>query len=147
MSDRIVAELANRLAIVDVAVAYSTAVDARDWAALAGLFTDDAVWVHEAGGERVVGGAAIAARISAGVARLDLTQHLVGNHVVTVDGDEAVHSSYFQAQHVRVGLPDGEHFLSGGRYDDHLRRTSEGWLLTQRVLRRLWRQGNRGVFE
>jgi 3-phenylpropionate/cinnamic acid dioxygenase small subunit len=138
-------ELADRAEIIDVVIAYATALDTRNWAALGALFTDDACWEYSASGERLRGPGAIVARISASLARFDATHHLNGNHVAAVHGDEAEHTCYYQAQHVRLGLPGGEKFLGGGRYDDRLRRTPDGWRLTRRTIISVWSEGNPAV--
>jgi hypothetical protein len=75
----------------------------------------------------------------------DAAHHLNGNHVAAVHGDEAEHTCYYQAQHVRLGLPDGEKFLGGGRYDDRLRRTPDGWRFTHRRITSVWSEGNPAV--
>jgi hypothetical protein len=121
-------ELADRAAIVDTVIAYATAVDTRDWARLGALFTDDACWEYGASGDRASGDRAsgdrasgdrlsgpdmIVARISASIERFDATHHLNGNHVTEVQGDEARHTCYYQAQHVRFGLSGGDKFLAG----------------------------------
>jgi hypothetical protein len=62
-----------------------------------------------------------------------------------VHGDEAEHTCYDQAQHVRLGLPDGEQFLGGGRYNDRLRRTPDGWRFTYRRITSVWSEGNPAV--
>ena len=138
-------ELADRAAIVDAVIAYATAVDTRDWETLSALFTDDACWEYSAAGERLRGPDAIVARISTSVERFDATHHLNGNHVAAVHDDEAQHTCYYQAQHVRLGLPDGEKFLGGGRYDDRLRRTPDGWRFTHRKITSVWSEGNPAV--
>ena len=138
-------ELTDRAAILDVVVGYATAVDTRDWAALAALFTDDAHWKYPAAGEDLAGPAAIVARISRSIGGLDATQHLIGNHVITVHGDEAEHTCYFHAQHVRHGLAAGENYVAAGRYEDRLRRTPEGWRLSHRVIDSVWHEGNPAV--
>jgi len=136
-------ELTDRAAIMDVVIAYATALDTRDWEALAALFTDDARWEYRASGEQVHGPQAIAARMKPALEHLDATQHFNGNHVITIHGDEAEHTSYYQAQHVR----DGELFLGAGRYEDRLRRTPDGWRLTARVLISVWSEGNPAVLK
>jgi 3-phenylpropionate/cinnamic acid dioxygenase small subunit len=138
-------ELADRAAIVDAVIAYATALDTRDWQKLGSLFADDACWEYSGSGERLLGPNAIVARISASLERFDATQHLNGNHVTAVHGDEAEHTCYYQAQHVRLGLADGDKFLGGGRYDDRLRRTSDGWLFTHRKIISVWSEGNPAV--
>jgi hypothetical protein len=79
------------------------------------------------------------------LARFDATHHLNGNHVTTVHGDHAEHTCYYQAQHVRRGLPDGDKFLGAGRYVDRLRRTSDGWRFTHRRIISVWTEGNPAV--
>ncbi|TXS37769.1 nuclear transport factor 2 family protein [Streptomyces sp. OR43] len=138
-------ELTDRAAIVDVVVAYATALDSRDWATLGALFTGDACWEYSNSAERLCGPDAIVARIRTSLERLDATHHLNGNHVAAVHGDEAEHTCYYQAQHVRHGVPDGETFLGGGRYDDRLRRTTDGWRFTHRRITNIWSEGNPAV--
>lgn len=138
-------ELADRAAIVDAVVAYATALDTKYWEMLRALFTADACWEYSGSGERLLGSDAIVARISTSLGRFDATHHLNGNHVAAVHGDEAEHTCYYQAQHVRLGLPDGEKFLAGGRYDDRLRRTPDGWRFTHRRVTGVWSEGNPAV--
>lgn len=138
-------ELIDRAAIVDAVLAYATALDTRDWQRLGGLFAEDACWEYSGSGDQLVGRDAIVARISTSLERFDATHHLNGNHVVAVHGDEAEHTCYYQAQHVRLGLPDGEKFLGGGRYDDRLRRTPDGWRFTHRRITSVWSEGNPAV--
>jgi 3-phenylpropionate/cinnamic acid dioxygenase small subunit len=138
-------DLADRAAIVDTAIAYATALDTRDWELLYSLFTSDAGWEYSGSGERLAGPDAIVARISASLGRFDATHHLNGNHVAVVQGDDARHTCYYQAQHVRLGVPGGEKFLGGGRYDDRLRRTPDGWRFTHRRIISVWSDGNRAV--
>ncbi|MEE4496039.1 nuclear transport factor 2 family protein [Streptomyces sp. BE230] len=135
-------ELMDSAAIVAAAVAYATALDTRDWETLGTLFTHDACWEYSGSGERVCGPDAIVTRIRTTLERMDATHHLNGNHVAAVHGDEAEHTCYYQAQHVRHGLPDGGKFLGGGRYDDRLRRTPDGWRFTHRTITNIWSEGN-----
>jgi len=76
---------------------------------------------------------------------LDASQHLLGNTVVDVDGDDATSICYFQAQHVRAGTPGGDTYFIAGSYADRLVRTPQGWRIAERVQAYLWRDGNRAV--
>jgi ketosteroid isomerase-like protein len=138
-------ELADRAAIVDAVIAYASALDTRDWERLGSLFTDDACWEYSGSGERLSGPDAIVARISTSLGRFDATHHLNGNHVAAVHGDEAEHTCYYQARHVRLGLPDGEKFLGGGRYDDGCAAPPDGWRFTHRRITGVWSEGNPDV--
>ncbi|MCX4094306.1 nuclear transport factor 2 family protein [Nocardia sp. alder85J] len=133
-------ELADRLAVIDTVIAYATAVDARDWESFAALYTADAVWEYRAGGERWVGPAAIVARVR-GVEKFDATQHYVTNHVVDVHGDEAGHTCYYEARHLR----GDRQFVAGGRYRDRLRRTGSGWRIAERTLLGVWSEGDPSI--
>ena len=140
-------ELADNAAVLATVVAYAHALDSRDWDRLEALFVDDSAWEYRATEERVVGRAAIAARLKSSVAHLDAPQHFNGTHAITLDGDEAWHVGYFQAQHVRRDAQGGELFLGAGRYEDHVLRTETGWKFRERVVFTVWTQGNVAVLK
>jgi|SRR6185437_318405 len=141
--DAAASPLSGHIDIVGIIVAYATAVDTRDWALFASLFTPDAVWEYRAGRERRTGPDDILARVRPSIERLDATQHFVTNHVVTVTGGTATHTCYYLAQHLR----DGERFLAAGRYADQLRRSDGGWRIATRALISTWTDGNPAVVQ
>ena len=57
----------------------------------------------------------------------DYTQHIIGNHQVELNGDEATAVSNVHATHVL----EGEHWIFLGDYEHHLVRTDEGWKVDQ----------------
>ncbi|MDY7088802.1 MAG: nuclear transport factor 2 family protein [Actinomycetota bacterium] len=140
----LVQDLADRLDVEAVANRYALALDRRDWAAIGRLFTDDArIEVVDVGtGEGPDG---ITELVRAILQPLDASQHVNGNHLVAVRGDQATHSSYTIAQHVRHGLPNGDLCLIGARYEDRLLRTPGGWRFAYRRVTVLWMQGNPSV--
>ncbi|MDB5968007.1 MAG: nuclear transport factor 2 family protein [Hydrocarboniphaga sp.] len=76
----------------------------------------------------------------------DITQHIVSNLVVTLDGDNASCRSYVISNH-RIG---GDVWSCGGIYDHGLRRasgTDGGWLITAQRFSSLFETGDRSVFE
>lgn len=123
---------------------YATALDMRDWAALAQLFAEDGVMDFAGLGE-VAGPSEIAEVCSRALTVLDASQHLVGTHVVEVAGDEARSRCYFQAQHVRHGLAEGDSYVVAGAYVDLARRGSAGWQIQHRKQTVSWTSGNPGV--
>jgi 3-phenylpropionate/cinnamic acid dioxygenase small subunit len=135
--------LLDRQQIADLCVRYTTALDTKDWALLESCFTESPAFVHPGG--RLDGFPAILARTSAALTPLDVTQHLLGNVVVEVDGAAARSSCYFRAQHVRTGTPGGDTYIIAGSYADRLIRTSTGWRIAERVQTYMWRDGNRAV--
>lgn len=143
MSTDALRRLLDQKDVADLCVRYTSALDKRDWQLLESCFTSNPIFVHPGG--RLEGFAAILARTSAALEPLDATQHLLGNVVVTVDGDAATATSYFQAQHVRAGTPGGDTYLIAGSYADSLVRTADGWRIAERVQAYMWRDGNRAV--
>ncbi|OBH50438.1 nuclear transport factor 2 family protein [Mycobacterium sp. E2479] len=132
-------EIVDRLAIHDVLFRYAHALDDRDSQLLRTCFTDDAVCEV---GATLSGIDAIIAFAEGVLSGFDVTQHLIANPRCTIDGDRADCACDLQAQHVTRGAPGGEHYVIGGRYDDKLVRTPEGWRIAHRRLRVTWSQGN-----
>lgn len=134
--------LVDRQQIVDVTLAYTYALDAKDWDALDDVFTVDATAYLT---EELDGREAIKGRVRRALESLDLSQHLVANHDVRIDGDSAVCRCYLQAQHVREAAPGPPNFIVAGRYDDRFVRTSVGWRIARRELTIMWTEGNPSV--
>ena len=141
-----VAELIDRVAVSDLLAAYCSALDAQDWARLREVFVPDAECDYGTLGNPK-GADAIVSLVSSTLTGLDATQHLVGNVVVRLNGDRASADCYLISQHVRTGTPGGDHYLLGGRYEDRLVRTPEGWRIAFRRLHRMWVMGNREVVQ
>jgi hypothetical protein len=120
------------------------ALDDRDWARLRTCFTPDAYGDY-AGIGALHGYEAVERACRHALEPLAASQHLLGNHAVTVDGDEARASCYFQAQHVRPGTPGGGTYVVAGTYRDRMVRTPEGWRIAERRLSVTWTEGNAAV--
>jgi ketosteroid isomerase-like protein len=134
---------ADERAIIDLTVAYAWALDTRQFADLRQVFAEDAV--GDLAGQHCEGLDAITARIERPLSRLDVTQHVVTNHQVTVDGDTATCRCYLVGQHVKKGTDGGDTFIMAGVYDDELRRTADGWRIVHRTLTVTWTDGNPAV--
>jgi hypothetical protein len=130
-------------AIIDLAIAYTWALDTRRFEDLRNVFAADAT--ADLLGVHCDGIDAIIARISRPLNLLDATQHLVGNHQVRIDGDAATHRCHLQSQHVKRGTQGGDNYLMGGSYEDSVVRTGEGWRISHRTLTLLWTEGNPAV--
>jgi 3-phenylpropionate/cinnamic acid dioxygenase small subunit len=134
--------IVEKLEITDVLYRYATALDARDWALLADVFSAEAVYTIGPHGD-FTGPEAIGAKIASLIGGYESTQHLITNPVIEIDGDSARASCYLHAQHY---LPDqrtgGNTYEMGGTYRDELVRTSAGWRIARRVLDVAWRDGN-----
>ncbi|WP_329578452.1 nuclear transport factor 2 family protein [Kitasatospora sp. NBC_01250] len=74
------------------------------------------------------------------------TQHILTNHLVTVEGDQAICTAHFHATHV-VDLALGDNtYTLGGRYRFGLRLVEDAWQIESIVMTALWASGNREIF-
>lgn len=132
--------MSDRDDIIDLAVRYTWALDTKNLDDLRNVFLPDAT--ASLRGVECTGVDAIISRIGGAVLRLDATQHLVGNHQVTIDGDTGTHRCHLQSQHVRRGADGGDNFIVGGFYEDRVVRTGNGWRIAHRLMQQTWSEGN-----
>lgn len=135
--------LQDRQEIADVLHRYGYALDGRDWDGLRACFLPDVVGHY--GGDPLQGYEAIEELCRVTLEPLSVSQHLIGNVTVSVDGDAASATCYLHAQHVLPGTPGGEQFIFAGRYLDLLVRTPDGWRIAERTLEAMWTSGNPAV--
>jgi hypothetical protein len=127
----------DRMEIIDTQTRYATGVDRRDRGLYRSCFTDEMdldmsgmglgepvrlsadVWVEQA--------------ISL-VSSFEATQHMMTNHVITIEGDRATCTAYVQAQHYN---PQNTYTV-GGYYTNTLVRTPRGWKISKLKLTPLW---------
>ena len=126
-------QIADRIEIDDLLTRYATALDAKDWDLWSSCFTADAA-IDYSGAGGIKGSLPEVRRWLAEVmASFPMTQHLVTNRVVDVDGDTATcRSALFNP----MGMRDEGGmivFFDGGYYRDRLVRTGEGWRIAERV--------------
>jgi 3-phenylpropionate/cinnamic acid dioxygenase small subunit len=134
MASMTLQEIADRLEIEELLTRYATALDRKDWDLYASCFTSDAYIDYTSAGG-IKGRLAVIKPWLAGVmAGFPMSQHLITNRAITIDGDTATCESYFFNP---MGLADeaGELvlFFEGGSYSDKLVRTAEGWRIAQRI--------------
>lgn len=130
----------DKEAIIDLAIAYTWALDMRNFDELDKVFAPDANGMLH--GVECIGRDAIKTRIGKAVAWFDVTQHLISNHQVTITGDTATHRCQMQGMHTKFGTEGGDNYWIAGYYDDELVRTPEGWRITFRLMQGTWRHGN-----
>jgi 3-phenylpropionate/cinnamic acid dioxygenase small subunit len=135
--------MADREDIIDLAVRYTWALDTRNFEDLRNVFLPEATAMLR--GVECNGVDEIIARVSGSILRLDRTQHFVGNHQVTVDGDDGTHRCHLHGQHVKEGTPGGDNFIVAGYYDDRVVRTPDGWRIAHRLMQQTWTDGNPAV--
>jgi hypothetical protein len=118
--------LDDRTAIVEALAVFAAATDARDWETITGLLSP------ECRGYSTTGREAVVTQMQAHLGGVGPTQHLLGNHRVTVTGDTAVSLTYGRVYHVGAGEMEGSFFECLGDYTDHWVRTADGWQISYR---------------
>ena len=116
----------DRDQIVEALAEAAAATDTRDWATIRRLFTPDTVAYGAHGIDALI------AQFEAFLGGVGPTQHLLGNHRVSVDGDTARSLTYGRVHHVGAGPMDGSSYECMGEYDDHWVRTDTGWRISRR---------------
>lgn len=130
-------EIADRLALRELADRYARIVDDRDYALVDRVFTADAELVGP--DFRLEGTDAIRQALR-GIERYTATQHCMGQQSLELDGDEARGEVYCVAYHV-LEAPEGDLRIDWGiRYRDAYRREPAGWRIARRELQIVWRQ-------
>lgn len=144
------AELADRAAIAEVTSVMCLLVDAREWEHLERLFSDpvDVDYTSLFGGDaqrlspsELVGGWRTL------LSRLDATQHLLGGHVIALDGDRATCAANVTGTHILANSTGGSRWTVGGRYDFALERADNRWRISGLTLTLRWADGNRHIMD
>lgn len=145
MTDASEQQRGDRDAIIGVLHRYAEAIDGRDREAVRELFTPQAVLDYRTtDGPRGPRDEVVDWLLDA-LAGVTLTQHLLTNHRVEVTGDTALATTQMLNPLV-LGAGDGDGdgasvLLFGGRYEDELVRTAEGWRISARLHVVTWETG------
>jgi SnoaL-like protein len=137
-------ELCDRAEIHDVIVRYGWAIDTKDWALLDTCFTDEAHVDYSSNpGGKVGPYKEVRGWLEKVMTAFPVTQHLMSNIDVTLDGDRATCRTMVTNPQGAATRDGGLHFFYvGGRYDDELVRTDAGWKIAKRIETTLWFQGS-----
>ncbi len=131
--------LSDRLAVSDLLDEYARGVDTKDWDLVTSVFTPDATLDYSAFGGPNGSRDEIVAWVSAAVTSFPMTQHLITNRRIAIEGDNATCTAELFAP---MGMDAGEGkmnmLLTGGRYVDTFTRTPDGWRIAKRVCENAW---------
>ena len=133
-------QLVDKQKIIDLTIAYTWIIDRGPREKLREIFTDNAVFIIDV--KNYSGVDAIINKIERTLGGLSASQHLISNHQVLIDGDNATCSCYIHAQHTLRGIEDGDNYIMAGRYIDKLIRVDTNWRITERQLILDWTEGN-----
>jgi len=123
---RIIDERCIERALIEVA----RAMDERDWDAINQILAFDAV--GDFGTGRLDGRAAIIEMIRGFMDNCGVTQHLLANILIDVDGDHATSRAYVRDLHLSHSNPDLT-FHTLGDYHDRWERRDGRWWLVERI--------------
>ena len=143
MDQSLVKQITDRQEIVDLTIGYTWIIDHSPREQLREIFTDDAVFIIDV--RRLNGIDEIINKVDGTLGRLSSSQHLISNHQVQINGNNAICSCYLQAQHTLHGTEGGDNYILAGHYLDELVRTDTGWRISQRELVTTWIEGNQKV--
>ena len=141
--------LLDKAAISDIQLRYATGLDMRDWATFRSCFTDEIEtdFTSVFGGQpRKVSADRWTESARRTVSGLQATQHMITNHVITIDGDEALCIAYVQAQHYLPNDRGESTQTMGGYYTNRFVRTAVGWRIRSCKLTLTWNKGNWDIF-
>jgi 3-phenylpropionate/cinnamic acid dioxygenase small subunit len=133
--------LYDRMEIIDTINRYATSVDTRDWDLFLTCYTDEmnADMVSVGFDEPMdMPAKAFLEIIKTAVDPFDSTQHLISNHVIEIDGDNATCVCYLQAQHFSQDDTGAHAVLIGGYYANSLIRTPAGWRINKYKVVKTW---------
>ncbi len=134
MTDSALQQLVDRQEIVDVMSRYARGIDRRDAQLYRSCFTD-VIDVEMPGAQRPATSADSWVEHALGVVTaFESTQHIITNHVIEIDHDEARCTAYVQAQHWR---PESA-WLVGGQYRNELVRIDGEWRIRHLELVFAW---------
>ena len=125
--------IADRFAVQDVMTRYATGVDTRDLDLYESCFAEDVEVSGFGPGGPILGRQAWMAFVRKALERFGATQHLIGNHVVELRGDEAAMRTYVQATHVLAADPQAILTL-WATYHTRLNREPDGWRIVEHRL-------------
>ena len=147
-SDSTMAEIEDRLAIIELIGRLSLTIDAKDWDTMGQLFTDTVY--HDR--TSLTGGEPYTAPVAQFVdgwrqtlQAMDAVHHQITNHVISLEGDAATCAANMQGTHVLANATGGPMWTVGGRHDYQLTRTPDGWRIAGLTFTLQWATGNMNV--
>ncbi|WP_326655761.1 nuclear transport factor 2 family protein [Streptomyces anthocyanicus] len=141
-------QLRDRYAIIELCTRMAWHLDHCEWDQLVDLFTDEIRLDYTSlnGGEPVtLPRKDVIGKWRSNREGLQATQHLLSNHLVTVDGATAHTTAMFQATHLLPNPFGGPTWTLGGEYRYGLMRTADGWRISALTMNILWADGNRHI--
>ena len=140
--------LFDRARITDVVNRFAMALDMRDWVLHRTCFAETVTFDYPAsGGHRVLRADDLAKTSPPFFLWFDATQHIAANHIIDIEGDEAVCVSTLHAQHFRADANGGPLQKQIGLYRNRLLRDGDDWKIFHSAQFVRWSEGNQAMFD
>ncbi|MFE3188089.1 nuclear transport factor 2 family protein [Nocardia sp. NPDC059240] len=123
-------------------------IDIKDWDSFPSVFADEVTLDYSSvwgGGPATVAPAQIRADWEKLIGSFDATQHLLGNHLVSVDGDHAELTAVFQAVHILANPLGSPRWTLGGTYRIGLELVDGDWKVDYMLMTAQWADGNKDI--
>jgi hypothetical protein len=133
--------MSDREDIIQLINLYGLAMDTQRWDLFDRIFTEDCDADYGAT-SHWTSRAQFKADFGSFHELFDATQHVMTNHLVTVEGDRASAHTYGSWRLLRHAAGDPPVWDGTGYYDDQLVRTAAGWRIAKRVCRVVYWTGN-----
>lgn len=124
--------LADRFEIQDLLVAYTHAIDQKNFDALDEIFTDDAIIDYTEAGGAKGNLTEIKDYLARALEKFPSMQHMLGLPQIRITGDTAMARTLCFNPMVVDNAGASHVFFVGLWYDDTLRRTENGWRIVTR---------------
>ena len=125
------AEVEDRLALQDLVARYNFAIDNRDLATVAGLFTENGSFGSKDGAMRATGSAALCKQFEARFSALGATNHFAHDHVVWLDS--STRACGLLSVHAEVWRNE-QPMICALRYADVYEKSGGLWRFAERLL-------------
>lgn len=147
MSDELLRRLTDESDLADLIHRYAFGLDHEDWDLWRSVFADEVTMdmsdYQPEPPPRTAPADLIVANARVMFAGLERSQHFLGSHRFTIDGDTATITAHMRAEHwLHTGQGDDRYTMYGTYFDDAV-RTNDGWKLVEVRLRLLREEGNR----
>jgi hypothetical protein len=129
-------------AILEIPLRYAQGVDRRNWLQVRQCFSDDAVGSGSLSSGSIDDYLEV---LRKGVEYFSVTMHFMGNQLVDFDEERALVETYAIAHHYRgdpPGSPHPDNLIVGVRYNDTIVEQTNRYVIIERKVDPLWRQGN-----
>ena len=150
MNDTNLQQLLDRMEITDLVNRVAVAVDSRDWEGVRSCFADEVEVDYTSlngGAPATVRADDLVAGWRGGLSGFEATQHIVTNHVIAIEGDEATCRAYVHATHLLAARFGDPLWKVAGSYTYRLQRTPVGWKARAMTFSATWGEGNRKLPE